>query len=408
MFNINDRWLVNEHVIPASWPRGFARGVRDEDNDRLRLAVKQYLPRANPNPQAGDITIIFAHGVGSTKESYEPFFDEILSNFPRVRAIWAADIAWHGASYLLNEKVIGDEPNWLDSTRDIVQMANHFQELMRPPIIGIGQSWGCFNILMAAVHQPRLFSGIIAMEPILITGYGRGAHKQHTSMLMMKRKDRWKSRKEARQFLKRSPYYAPFDSRVFEQIIKYDLRDIPPKPSTSKDHPDQSISPEVTLTTPKSMEVYSMMRPNPPIPGFPAGPDHGPNHESIPVVPGFHRAEGVSLHKNLPSILPRVLYVWATGWDLARIPNYRSHLLENTGTGPGGSGGAPEDRVREVWINCGHPIPFERPTEMAALMAPWLQEHVGIWDQEREERKREPRFWTETINPGWVERASKI
>ena len=109
-------WSVKEHIIQASHTRSFSRGIQDEMVGGLRLAVKRYVPLSNREPQLGDISIIFAHGVGSPKECYEPFFDDLLQSGLRIRAIWAADAAHSNASYVLNEGIIGDEPSFCDAT----------------------------------------------------------------------------------------------------------------------------------------------------------------------------------------------------------------------------------------------------------------------------------------------------
>lgn len=76
----SDHFLTTEHVIPASFVRGFARGLRDERSPYLRLSIKQYKPINNPQPQLGDPTIIFTHGTGIARESYEPMFDALVSD----------------------------------------------------------------------------------------------------------------------------------------------------------------------------------------------------------------------------------------------------------------------------------------------------------------------------------------
>ncbi|KAL8798708.1 MAG: hypothetical protein Q9200_007715, partial [Gallowayella weberi] len=208
-------WTVTEHVIPACHIRGFARGVKDEKTAHLRLAVKQYVPKSPREIRPNAMTIIMAHGVGSSKESYEPFFDELLHHDLDIRAVWAMDVAHHGASYILNEEAIGDEPHWYDSSRDLFQMINHFQEHMPPPIIGIGQSWGAVTISTLAVWHPRLFSAIISMEPMFGLAYQANVKdednvnmqiKRKTS-LFVHRKDTWPSREAARKHLLANPYY---------------------------------------------------------------------------------------------------------------------------------------------------------------------------------------------------------
>jgi pimeloyl-ACP methyl ester carboxylesterase len=92
-------WIVNNHIIPASHIRGYRRGVRNERNARLRLSVNEYIPKSDRPPTDDAVTVVFIHGVGSTKESYEPFFQGLKRNGLAIRSIWASDIAWHGTFY---------------------------------------------------------------------------------------------------------------------------------------------------------------------------------------------------------------------------------------------------------------------------------------------------------------------
>jgi hypothetical protein len=89
-------WAIRHHVIPASHIRGYKRGVRDEKNAPLQLSVNEYTPTGDVSASDDAVTIVFIHGVGSTKESYEPFFQQLKNSSLPIRSIWAADIAWHG------------------------------------------------------------------------------------------------------------------------------------------------------------------------------------------------------------------------------------------------------------------------------------------------------------------------
>jgi hypothetical protein len=55
--------------IEASHIRSFPRALATHENDVLHLAIKQYTPLINPNPQEGDITIIAAHANAFPKVS---------------------------------------------------------------------------------------------------------------------------------------------------------------------------------------------------------------------------------------------------------------------------------------------------------------------------------------------------
>jgi hypothetical protein len=88
----------------------------------LEVVVKKYVPRNNPNPTTGDVSLVMLHANGFHKvwslvavlmqELYEPFFDAVLEQSEhagfRIRAIWAPDIAQQGASGVHNENKLGD------------------------------------------------------------------------------------------------------------------------------------------------------------------------------------------------------------------------------------------------------------------------------------------------------------
>ncbi|KAL8695852.1 MAG: hypothetical protein Q9201_007934 [Fulgogasparrea decipioides] len=405
-----DYWKVREYEIPASHIRGYSRGVKDESTARLRLAVKQYVPKDQKETPKSAMTIIMAHGVGSSKESYEPLFDELLQcNLP-IRAVWAMDIAHHGASYLLNENALGDEPHWFDSSRDMFQMINYFQEQMPPPIVGIGQSWGCVTLSMLAVWHPRLFSAIVSIEPMFGLAYtpdleekprAKMAIKRAVSLLV-NRRETWPSREAAMEHLLANPYYGAFDPRVFERVIKYDLRDVPSKSE------DKSSSQAVTLTTPKTMETYTIIRPDPPLSGFPEAPDYKTRTSQDVIVPGFYRGERTYFTHQLQYLLPPILYLWGTLSGYANT-DYSNYILRQTGIGLGGSGGVASGKVCEAFVEgAHHPIPLEKPAAAAKVIAPWLREQIRTWEEEAERRSKEPLFATKTFHPEWVARISKL
>lgn len=102
---------IDEHEIPCQYIRQYPRALAKDEEDDLRLAIKQYTPHDNPNPKRGDVTIIGCHANAFPKELYEPLWDELLREMNkrglRIRSIWAADVAHQGASGVLNERKMG-------------------------------------------------------------------------------------------------------------------------------------------------------------------------------------------------------------------------------------------------------------------------------------------------------------
>lgn len=73
-------------------------------------------------------------------------------------------------------------------------------------------------------------------------------------------------------------------------------------------------------------------------------------------------------------------------------PSLREEKMRLTGTGVGGSGGAPEGRVKAVLFpNVGHLIPMEAVSACADAAADWLQPEIDRWVREDEEWRK---AWT--------------
>lgn len=139
-------YRIVEHKIPCQHIREYPRALAHSQEDVLYLAVKQYIPVENPDPQPGDITIIGAHANGFPKELYEPLWDELIGVSKdhgfRIRSIWMADVAQQGQSGVLNEELLGNDPAWWDHSRDLLHLINTKREEMPRPIIGVGHSMG--------------------------------------------------------------------------------------------------------------------------------------------------------------------------------------------------------------------------------------------------------------------------
>lgn len=395
---------ITSHIIPASHIRGFSRGIQDEQNGHLRLSLKHYLPKGR-EAKPGDPTLILAHGIGSSKESYEPFLDELLAYLP-IRGAWACDVSNHGESYLLNEDIIGNEPHWLDSARDMLHMVNTFAAQMPPPIYGIGQSWGCNNIVYMSHFHQRLFAGMTLIEPVFGTGFRFQSNvakrpaedSQHRIALLAKRRDTWASREEAAAKLRATPYYAVFDPRVFERVVKYDLRDMP-----TQQHPYA-----VTLTTPKAQEVYNYARPDPPFPGYEAAPDHKTRPDDTVVVPGFYKGEVKHSKRILHHIQPPLLLLWGSESDIGNSA-YAQTVVDQAGLGDEGNGGVASGKVQSKYVKGAyHAIHLEMPGKVAEEISEWLEKELETWQEKTRKKEQQPSFNPGVLNPLWLERLSKL
>lgn len=145
----SSKFAVKTHIFPGQHLREWAGATRHREEDTQYLEAKQYIPLSEQTLQDGPlITILCAGALGFPKETYEPFWDDLLEVCGRsgvgIRSIWIADASNCGASGVLNECSQGDDPSWFDYSRDLLQMINVFRDDFTLPIIGIGHSIGEF------------------------------------------------------------------------------------------------------------------------------------------------------------------------------------------------------------------------------------------------------------------------
>ncbi|WYZ37917.1 hypothetical protein EsH8_II_001423 [Colletotrichum jinshuiense] len=412
---------IKEHIIDASHIREFPRALSRSQEDVLKLAVKEYIPKDNPNPKPGDVTIIGAHANGFPKELYEALWEDLHaeslkpSSTFRIRSIIIADAAWQGASSTINEPLLGNDPGWLDHPRDLLHLINTF----RPPrpLVGVGHSFGGNAIANLASIHPRLFSALVLLDPVISkwSSNAKGTIASSPAAASSARRDLWPSREEAKKAFLKSPFYRAWDPRVFESWVAHGLRDVPTQlyPSPGPAQPGS-----VTLSTTKHQEVFTYFRPswdaydakgqNVVRPDLVPDLDHSLNERffTFPV----YRSEGASTLARLPHLRPGVLYVFGGTSDLS-TPELREEKMRLTGTGVGGSGGAEKGKVKEVTLpEAGHLFPMEVPGVSAKLTAEWITRELEGWRREQDEYEA----WTglspqekTTLTDEWIKRIGR-
>ncbi|KAL1956008.1 hypothetical protein VTO42DRAFT_7908 [Malbranchea cinnamomea] len=409
---------IIEHIIPGQHIREFPRATATEQEEIFRLAVKQYVPIDNPNPQPGDLTIIGAHANGFPKELYEPLWEEIHARSKRhgfrIRSIWIADVAHQGQSGVLNENALGNDPSWMDHPRDLMHLINLKRAEMPRPLIGIGHSMGGNNLVNVALMHPRLFTSLILLDPVIYPpDESMNGKVPITTLSSTHRRDLWPSRQAAAESLKKNKFYQKWDPRVLNRWIKYGLRDVPTAlfPDIEAARKAAGSGPSetpVTLTTTRHQEVFTFNRPN-----YEGAPDKVPvnrkTHPDLDRSTGgwpYYRAEVPRTFMNLPYVRPSVLYLFAELSDMSAEPA-RNDKLKYTGVGVGGSGGAAEGRVKgHLLKDVGHLIAMEAVDESADVVSEWIGSELQRWRTEEAEFRVE---WSKkskvdkmTIDANWV------
>ncbi|KAL4802370.1 alpha/beta-hydrolase [Aspergillus unguis] len=382
-------FIIEEHILEGQHVREYPRAARE--GECLQLSVKRYIPKSNQDPKPGDLTIIGAHGSGYPKELYEPLWENICTRLSshgiRVCSIWIADTANQGASGILNEKKLGNDPSWFDHSRDLLYMINQFQAAMPGPIMGIGHSMGAGQLALLSLMHPRLFTSLVLIEPVMVPDIYTGMGPEFVTIALAK-KSSWPSRHEAERYLRKS--YRKWDPRVLELYLEYGLRSQQPTVPDKESNPSDSKSSPVSLITHPRQEALQYLRPNfqhkQPASGDASHPDIiGPAR----TTSLFYRTEPILLWNMLPHIRPSVLFVFGGKSPISTAPR-RGDLLERTGTGVGGSGGVKQGKVKEVTVlRAGHTVPLEEVDLVSESVVEWVRGEMGRWNDEQERVKRE-------------------
>jgi hypothetical protein len=76
--NMASSFHVKEHTVEAQHIREYPKATAHSQDEVLHLAVKQYIPKSNPDPQPGDVTVIGAHANGFPKVSVAHSYVDII------------------------------------------------------------------------------------------------------------------------------------------------------------------------------------------------------------------------------------------------------------------------------------------------------------------------------------------
>lgn len=416
-------YIIHEHVVPAQHIRELPNSTAvspAKPDATLHLAVKQYVPKNNPEPTLGDVTIIALHANNYHKEIYEPLWDDLLESLPnnvRVRSIWMADMAQMGSSYVLNEDKLADGVSWDDHARDLLYLVNFFRDQMVPPILGIGHSMGAAQLVQLCKLHPRLCASVALLDPWFSMNF-QPQNPKTTWKRMTQRRDEFSSRDDAKAKYAKSPFFKTWDPRCFQRYIETGFRDLP----TLLHNEGKGVTP----TTPLEMELYSSVRPN--LDHLNTDPDTASRTDrllapdmryDLPLKWPFYVPAIIDKASYLPHLRPRTLYLYGKTGSIIR-PEWRQPQLEATGVGHGGSGGARLGCVADDVVPGGHFFPFETPKGTAERLARWLKEEQAVWLDETtmldrkfvqgrsaEQRQKIPARFKE-LNKTWEKKPSKL
>ncbi|KZV93760.1 hypothetical protein EXIGLDRAFT_34964 [Exidia glandulosa HHB12029] len=280
-------FIVSTHLVPAAYPRipygpaphvpsslpGESKGQRIarlqqvgaeqlsrraafERGDLSPPAPRNELPwlaanRYVPVGAARDgVTLIFTHGNGMHKETWEPTLRHLLELGAPIAEAWSLDCANQGDSALVNAGVLPEIYDVAESARDPANFLLYYmpdavmpeslpvhlprvseEEVSRRQTSGyrtrtvcaVGHSLGA-TILFGTQYCPRLFSAVILVEPVFvplpwIPKFGHEGRVLNTIC----RRTSWPSRENAFASLRRSPFFQAWDEDVLRAYVEHGM-----------------------------------------------------------------------------------------------------------------------------------------------------------------------------------------
>lgn len=396
-------FIIEEHVFDGQHIREYPKALASSQEDTVRLHAKSYTPQAvHQGSKTGDITIVAFHANAFPKEVYEPFFEQLylrLKDYHNIliNTIWIADQAAQGTSAILNDDVLGNDPSWFDHSRDVLAMVNTFRSRMKRPIIAIGHSMGATQALATAHLHPRLFEGLIMIDPPISPSYAPTV--KPLLQYALSRPETYKSRDQLDETICKLPLVKGWDQRAVQRYLETAFHT---SPTTTQ--PNTSIKP----FTSKYVEAKTLVRPN---------TDHVGVQESLsdtqravypnvdpdaPLTGPVYNAHSRIAWSYLPGLRPPALYLLGAGSRLSPL-NELEERTNITGTGPGGSGGRVAGKVASVTIPGGHFLPMTNVEGTAEAVAEWIRKELerhrmtekdlyGLWKRQTvaEKQKLEP------------------
>jgi pimeloyl-ACP methyl ester carboxylesterase len=103
--------------------------------------------------------IHFLHGNGFCAGTYTPFLKYLTADY----RICASDVRGHGQSSFHGLQRIRSWDIFADDLKYVIEKA------MTPPVTGMGHSLGAVTTCIAAAKYPKLFSGLVLIDPVIFT-----------------------------------------------------------------------------------------------------------------------------------------------------------------------------------------------------------------------------------------------
>ncbi|WPK25690.1 hypothetical protein PUMCH_003015 [Australozyma saopauloensis] len=226
-------FTTERKIADAAWPRGPGSSL--ESSDRFKLAYVKYTSTEKPAENAIKVNLIFSHGTGMNKSVWKVHINKLFELSKAVlwhlNRVLAIDCVNHGDSALLNKDKIAWAFDWRDGGKDIVKVVQHEASttgdfVPEPSTLNIlvGHSFGGFGSTYASYLEPSLFSGCIALEPVL---YSEMQYKEFFFHRLQKVqaaiKDTFDLMEDAVKYFQKASFYRTLEPEVLKDFVSDEL-----------------------------------------------------------------------------------------------------------------------------------------------------------------------------------------
>ncbi|KAJ7745822.1 Alpha/beta hydrolase fold-1 [Mycena maculata] len=206
----------------------------------LKMTAKRYCTAESASNEEG-FSLLFAHCIGSHKEQWEPVIEHTFcvqqakARHQRVREAWTFDWQNHGDAATLNHELLVNTRQMGVSAYEWGEAIAAFAvtpDMRGKRMVAIGHSAGTGAMMMSMRDFPTPaipYVSVVLIEPIIATReifYRHIADSTQTIVAAITmRRQRWRSRTEAYEWLKRRGPWKRWDARVLRIFVRYGLRD---------------------------------------------------------------------------------------------------------------------------------------------------------------------------------------
>ncbi|KAG2039533.1 Alpha/beta hydrolase fold-1 [Suillus americanus] len=207
----------------------------------LKMTAKRYY---TPFSDSQGLTLLFAHGVGSHKEHWEPmlrylFSHQNLHQPSRIREAWCFDWLNHGDAAVINKAALEHRSQ---GNVSIAEWAAAIASFVKSPflrghrLVGLGHSAGSSAIILSTRAFPmrnQPFVAVFLLEPSMLTRELWTSHLMERETLMrrsisatLRRRSVFDTWEEAANYYRKRKPWAGYDHEVFDVFTQHGFHSV--------------------------------------------------------------------------------------------------------------------------------------------------------------------------------------